>query len=127
MSGQSAGAGLYKSPPSLAPFYSFGQGLGKHGTRGGFGRKGGFGPVGQQQRGANGSRECAPDDRLRDEAIHASSRRNGLLRFARNDGANNGACLLDLLVRRGEIGQRRRQSLGGLLDGALRIRMRIEI
>ena len=28
-----------------APFYSFGQGLGKHGTRGGFGRKGGFGPV----------------------------------------------------------------------------------
>jgi hypothetical protein len=23
-------------------------------------------------RGANGSRECAPDDRLRDEAIHSS-------------------------------------------------------
>jgi hypothetical protein len=23
-------------------------------------------------RGANGSRECAPDDRLRDEAIHLS-------------------------------------------------------
>ena len=78
MSGQSAGAGLYKSPPSLAPFYSFGQGLGKHGTRGGFGRKGGFRPVysplalarsirrrrryfSLQQRGANGSRECAPE------------------------------------------------------------------
>src|SRR5258706_16207809 len=38
-------------------------------------------------RGANGSRECAPDDRLREEAIHSSfARRNGLLRFARNDG-----------------------------------------
>src|SRR6266478_5437439 len=38
-------------------------------------------------RGANGSRECAPDDRLRDEAIHAFfTRRDGLLRFARNDG-----------------------------------------
>src|SRR5260370_24983632 len=38
---------------------------------------------------ANGSRECAPDDRLR-EAIHgAAQRKNGLLRrFApRNDGA----------------------------------------
>jgi len=87
MSEQSAAAGLYKSPPSLAPFYSFGQGLGKRGTRGGFGRKGGFRPVysplalarsirrrrryfSLQQRGANGSRECAPDDRLRDEAIH---------------------------------------------------------
>jgi hypothetical protein len=34
---------------------------------------------------ANGSRECAPDDRLR-EAIHlAAQRKNGLLRFARND------------------------------------------
>src|SRR3981081_2576510 len=37
-------------------------------------------------RGANGSRECAPDDRLRDEAIHTSLWRDGLLRFARNDG-----------------------------------------
>jgi hypothetical protein len=38
-------------------------------------------------RGANGSRECAPDDRLRDEAIHSSyTWRDGLLRFARNDG-----------------------------------------
>jgi hypothetical protein len=37
-------------------------------------------------RGANGSRECAPDDRLRDEAIHSFfARRNGLLRYARND------------------------------------------
>ena len=37
-------------------------------------------------RGANGSRERAPDDRLRDEAIHLSAEReNGLLRFARND------------------------------------------
>ncbi len=38
-------------------------------------------------RGANGSRECAPDDRLRDEAIHITAIRdtNGLLRFARND------------------------------------------
>src|SRR6266478_4772834 len=36
---------------------------------------------------ANGSRECAPDDRLRDEAIHSFfARRDGLLRFARNDG-----------------------------------------
>jgi hypothetical protein len=34
---------------------------------------------------ANGSRECAPDDRLR-EAIHrAAQRKNGLLRCARND------------------------------------------
>jgi hypothetical protein len=31
---------------------------------------------------ANGSRECAPDDRLR-EAIHlAAPRKNGLLRYA---------------------------------------------
>ena len=37
-------------------------------------------------RGTNGSRECAPDDRLRDEAIHAFREwRHGLLRFARND------------------------------------------
>jgi hypothetical protein len=38
---------------------------------------------------ANGSRECAPDDRLR-EAIHlAAQRKNGLLRryAPRNDGA----------------------------------------
>ena len=35
---------------------------------------------------ATGSRECALDDRLR-EAIHsAAKRKNGLLRFARNDG-----------------------------------------
>src|SRR5258705_13603644 len=35
---------------------------------------------------ANGSRECAPDDRLH-EAIHlAAKRKNGLLRSARNDG-----------------------------------------
>jgi hypothetical protein len=34
---------------------------------------------------ATGSRECAPDDRLR-EAIHlAAQRKNGLLRCARND------------------------------------------
>src|SRR3954449_1822718 len=34
---------------------------------------------------ANGSRECAPDDRLR-EAIHLSAcHGHGLLRFARND------------------------------------------
>jgi hypothetical protein len=34
---------------------------------------------------ANGSRECAPDDRLR-EAIHSFfTRRDGLLRGARND------------------------------------------
>jgi hypothetical protein len=38
-------------------------------------------------RGANGSRGCAPDDRLRDEAIQLPSQcGNGLLRFARNDG-----------------------------------------
>jgi hypothetical protein len=37
-------------------------------------------------RGANGSRECAPDDRLRDEAIHSFFMgHHGLLRFARND------------------------------------------
>jgi hypothetical protein len=35
---------------------------------------------------ATGSRECAPDDKLR-EAIHvATQRKNGLLRYARNDG-----------------------------------------
>ena len=35
---------------------------------------------------ANGSRECAPDDRLR-EAIHGrNKKKDGLLRFARNDG-----------------------------------------
>jgi hypothetical protein len=34
---------------------------------------------------ANGSRECAPDDRLR-EAIHGATRKKyGLLRLARND------------------------------------------
>jgi NIPSNAP len=37
-------------------------------------------------RGANGSLERAPDDRLRDEAIHLSTRVDGLLRCARNDG-----------------------------------------
>jgi hypothetical protein len=38
---------------------------------------------------ANGSRECAPDDKHR-EAIHfAAQRKNGLLRFARNDGGND--------------------------------------
>src|SRR5882757_4997278 len=50
---------------------------------------------------ANGSHECAPDDRLREaihrpgrhcersEAIHlAAQRKNGLLRCARNDGAS---------------------------------------
>jgi len=48
---------------------------------------------------ANGSRECAPDDRLRDEAIQSRVRGPGLLRgachpaalcadrVARNDGA----------------------------------------
>src|ERR1700722_4316363 len=36
-------------------------------------------------RGANGSRECAPDDRLHDEAIHPALLPHGLLRFARND------------------------------------------
>jgi hypothetical protein len=36
---------------------------------------------------ANGSRECAPDDRLR-EAIHGrNKKKDGLLRFARNDVA----------------------------------------
>jgi hypothetical protein len=40
-------------------------------------------------RGANGSRECAPDDRLRDEAIYLFFPwRDGLLRCARNDGTN---------------------------------------
>jgi hypothetical protein len=39
------------------------------------------------RKGANGSRECAPDDRLRDESIHLSSRLYGLLRFSRNDGS----------------------------------------
>jgi hypothetical protein len=28
-------------------------------------------PLYRSLRGANGSRECAPDDRLRDEAIHS--------------------------------------------------------
>jgi hypothetical protein len=37
--------------------------------------------------GANGSRERAPDDRLRDEAIHLPSLHDELLRFACNDGA----------------------------------------
>src|SRR5207253_2606392 len=36
---------------------------------------------------ANGSRECAPDDRLR-EAIHTSLCGHGLLRCARNDGVS---------------------------------------
>jgi hypothetical protein len=41
--------------------------------------------VAEQSLRANGSRECAPDDRLR-EAIHqAAQRKNGLLRSARND------------------------------------------
>jgi hypothetical protein len=39
-------------------------------------------------RGANGSRECAPDDRLRDEAIQSFCG-PGLLRFARDDGASD--------------------------------------
>src|SRR5882757_5808710 len=40
---------------------------------------------------ANGSCECAPDDRLR-EAIHSFfTRQDGLLRFARNDGLKTGA------------------------------------
>jgi hypothetical protein len=41
-------------------------------------------------RGANGSRERAPDDWLRDEAIQLSmsQRQAGLLRFARNDGVD---------------------------------------
>ncbi len=48
---------------------------------------------------ANGSRECAPDDRLR-EAIHSFfARQDGLLRSARNDGP--GAHLRDPLVRNG--------------------------
>jgi hypothetical protein len=34
---------------------------------------------------ANGSRECAPDDKLRDEAIQDYVCSSGLLRFARND------------------------------------------
>jgi hypothetical protein len=37
-------------------------------------------------RGANGSRECAPDDGLRDEAIYSFLLLHGLPRFARNDG-----------------------------------------
>jgi hypothetical protein len=41
-------------------------------------------------RGANGSRECAPDDRLRDEAIHSFFvLQDGLLRFARNDAVKS--------------------------------------
>src|SRR5260370_40177945 len=45
------------------------------------------GPSTPSLRGANRSRECAPDDRLRDEAIHSFLPwRDGLLRFARNDG-----------------------------------------
>src|SRR5258707_3882452 len=43
---------------------------------------------------ANGPRECAPADRLR-EAIHGrNKRKNGLLRSARNDGSprRRGAC-----------------------------------
>ena len=56
------------------------------------------GCTGESSLRANGSRECAPDDRLREaihrprrhcersEAIHlATVRKNGLLRFARND------------------------------------------
>src|SRR5712672_172363 len=57
-------------------------------------------PHSQSSSPANGSHECAPDDRLREafhrpgrhckrsEAIHlAAQRKNGLLRCARNDGA----------------------------------------
>jgi hypothetical protein len=33
---------------------------------------------------ANGSRECAPDDRLSEAIRLAAQRENGLLRFARN-------------------------------------------
>jgi hypothetical protein len=40
----------------------------------------------RQLRGANGSGECPPDDRLRDEAIQSFFAAPGLLRFARNDG-----------------------------------------
>jgi hypothetical protein len=47
---------------------------------------GGWGAIFKQPRPslrANGSRECAPDDRLR-EAIHASRRKDGLLRRVRS-------------------------------------------
>jgi len=43
-------------------------------------------PSAPSLRGANGSRECAPDDRLRDEAIQLFFVQHGLLRCARNDG-----------------------------------------
>src|ERR1700732_4400913 len=54
--------------------------------------------------GANGSRECAPDDRLRDEAIQLlASRRDGLLRFACNEGSF-------LLPQSGEAAEARQRS-----------------
>jgi len=77
--------GRRKTPPDdrLAPQKQYRRGEADRHTR-----EGGY-PV---RRGlstslrANGSRECAPDDRLR-EAIHVTAqRKNGLLRFARNDG-----------------------------------------
>ena len=34
---------------------------------------------------AAGSRECAPDDRLREAILLSGKRKSGLLRFARND------------------------------------------
>jgi len=53
---------------------------------------------GPSLRGANGSRERAPDDRLRDEAIHCHRCSVcGLLRFARNDVKNS--WLRDLAAR----------------------------
>ena len=53
------------------------------------------------RKGANGSRECAPDDRLRDEAIHLSVMpRYGLLRFARNDDQGPRLRLLSAIHRR---------------------------
>jgi hypothetical protein len=49
---------------------------------------------------ANGSRECAPDDR-RSEAIHfAAQRKSGLRRFARNDGMGGTGLKYDEKKRR---------------------------
>jgi hypothetical protein len=44
-----------------------------------------YGPVSPVIARTNGSRECAPDDRLLDEAIQLRFGKAGLLRCARND------------------------------------------
>jgi hypothetical protein len=38
---------------------------------------------------ANGSRECAPDDRLREAIQNSLQEKTGLLRYARNDGGTS--------------------------------------